>query len=85
MDELPSRTVTSTEFQTRAGLYLDRAASGPVVITRHRRPSRVLLDVEHYRRLQKLAKERSTRYAVRAENPGEDVISALDAAHFGHL
>jgi prevent-host-death family protein len=44
-------TVTSTEFQNRAGLYLERAAKAPVFITRHGRPIRVLLDIDDYDRL----------------------------------
>jgi prevent-host-death family protein len=46
------KTVSSTEFQNRAGKWLDEAGRGPVVITRHDRPLRVLIDIEEYERLQ---------------------------------
>lgn len=46
--------VTSREFQTRAGRYLDAAGRHPVFITKHGRVERVVLDVEEYRRLKAL-------------------------------
>ncbi|KPA99932.1 type II toxin-antitoxin system Phd/YefM family antitoxin [Ahrensia marina] len=45
------KTVTSTEFRARAGQYLDDAAKAPVVITKHNRPSRVLIDIDEYEAL----------------------------------
>jgi prevent-host-death family protein len=85
MPSLLDRTVTATEFQNKAGLYLDKAATGPVVITRHKRPSRVLVDFEEFQRLARLAKERPTRTAARAEDLDEDVVASLQGADFGHL
>ena len=73
--------VASSEFQTRAGLYLDQAAKSPVFITKHKRPSRVLLDIDEYNRL----KARDTRIAIRSEDLPNDVINALDRADFSHL
>ena len=73
--------VASSEFQTRAGLYLDQAAKSPVFITKHKRPSRVLLDIDEYNRL----KARDTRIAIRSEDLPNDVINALDKADFSHL
>lgn len=49
--------IPSTEFQNRAGQYLEEAAKGPVTITRYGRPLRVLLDAEEYARLLKQAGE----------------------------
>ena len=46
---LLDRSVTATEFRNHAGLYIDRSAAEPVVITKHNRPSRVLIDFEEYR------------------------------------
>jgi prevent-host-death family protein len=74
-------TVASSEFQTRAGLYLDQAAKSPVFITKHKRPSRVLLDIDEYNRL----KARDTRVAIKSEDLSEDIINALDNADFSHL
>lgn len=78
-------TVTSTEFQTRAGLYLDRAAAEPIVITKYRRPSRVLLDFDEYSRLQALAKARPTRRAARVEALDDETLQAIEAAEYTHI
>ena len=48
---MPQKTVTSTEFQARAGSYIEHAAKAPVIITKHSRPTRVLIDFEEYERL----------------------------------
>lgn len=53
-------TVAATEFQNRAGLYIEQAAKNPVFITKHSRPVRVLLDIDEYERL----KARDTREAI---------------------
>ncbi len=74
-----SVTVASTEFQTRAGQYLDHAAKAPVFITKHRRPLRVLIDIDEYHRL----KARDTREAFSTDALPDDVIAALDGAHYG--
>ncbi len=50
-------TIPSTEFQSRAGAYIERSAKEPVFITKHNRPVRVLLDIEAYRKLQKTYRE----------------------------
>ncbi len=46
-----SKNVTATEFQNRAGQYLDESGKAPVFITRYNRPLRVLMDIEEYERL----------------------------------
>ena len=79
------RAVGSTEFQNHAGLYLDRAGSEPVVITKYRRPSRVLMDFEAYTRLQALAKARPTRRAVKVEDLDPELAAALEAADYSHI
>jgi prevent-host-death family protein len=73
--------VASSEFQTRAGLYLDQAGKSPVFITKHKRPSRVLLDIDEYNRL----KARDTRIAYLCEDLPEEAIIALKNADFSHL
>lgn len=77
--------VSSTEFQTRAGLYLDRAAAGAVVITKFRRPSRVLMDFDEYNRLRDLAAARPTRQAMRAEEMGPDLAEAVAGASYSYI
>ena len=42
---METRYVTSTDFQNRAGQYLDESAKAPIFITRYDRPVRVLIDV----------------------------------------
>lgn len=68
-----ARTITATEFKNRAGQYIDEAGRGPVVITRHDRPARVLLDVEEYRRLKRL----DDRQVLRAEEVGEEDLAEI--------
>jgi prevent-host-death family protein len=71
-----SESITSTEFQNRAGRYLDAAAKAPVFITRYDRPVRVLIDIDEYERLKAL----DTRQAYRVEDITEDLAPALMTA-----
>lgn len=77
--------VSSTEFQTRTGLYIDEAAKAPVFITRHRRPQRVLLDVAEYERLRTLATHRPTREAFKVEDLPQEYIDALEDVDLSHI
>jgi len=52
--------VTSTEFRSRPGRYLDEAGRRPVFITQDEGPVRVLLDIDEYERL----KRHDTRRAM---------------------
>jgi prevent-host-death family protein len=78
---MASISVASTEFQNRAGLYMEQAGKNPVFITKHNRPNRVLLDIEEYNRL----KARDTRAAYWSTELPDDAISALEHADFSHL
>jgi prevent-host-death family protein len=78
---MPNLTVASTEFQNRAGLYIERSAKNPVFITKHSRPVRVLLDIDEYERL----KARDTRQAYYAEELPEGVIAAIAKAEYGAI
>ncbi len=79
---MPDQTiVASTEFQTRAGLYIERAAKSPVFITKHSRPVRVLLDIEEYNRL----KARDTRKAYYAHELPDEWAEELAKADFSHI
>lgn len=73
---MQEKTVTSTEFQTRAGMYLDQAAKEPVVITKHKRPSRVLLDFAEFERL----KSFDTREALYPHELGAEMLGELETA-----
>ncbi len=72
-------SVTATEFQTRAGLYIEQAGKAPVFITNHRRPTRVLIDIEEYERL----KARDTRRTYKVEELPAEWVAALEAADYG--
>ena len=74
-------TVASTEFQNRAGHYMEASARRPVFITKHKRPARVLIDIEEYERL----KARDTRQAYLVEDLPEEWIDALRNADLSHL
>ena len=78
---MADQTVAATEFQNKVGFYLDQAGKAPVVITRHRRPSRVVLDIDVYERL----KQRDTRQAFLIEDIPEDWIEAIANADFSHI
>jgi PHD/YefM family antitoxin component YafN of YafNO toxin-antitoxin module len=85
MKRATAKTVSSTDFQNSAGRYRDQAASEPVVVTRYRRPARVLIAFEEYERLQALARARPTRRALRSAELPEDVAAALATADYGHI
>ncbi len=57
---MADKTVTSTEFQTRAGAFIEWSAREPVIITKHNRPARVLIDFQEFERLRKLDTRRSS-------------------------
>lgn len=73
------REVSATEFQNRAGLYIEQSGKEPVFITKHRRPARVLLDIEEYERL----KARDTRRAFATEALPDVWAEALATADYG--
>ena len=58
---------------------MDRSGRAPVFITRHKRPVRVLLDIEEYERL----KRRDTREAVWAWELTEEDVDAIKKADYG--
>jgi prevent-host-death family protein len=72
-------SVSATEFQTRAGLYIEQSGKAPVFITKHRRPARVLIDIEEYERL----KARDTRRAYAVEELPNEWVEALKTADYG--
>ena len=67
---MTARTVTSTDFRAKAGVYLDDAARAPVIITKHNRPARVLLDVEEYERLLAFARAHDGQPEAAEARPG---------------
>jgi PAS domain-containing protein len=47
----PPRTVTAAEITRNFGMWQDRAAHGPLVVTHHGRPRVMMLAMEHYEAL----------------------------------
>lgn len=74
-----STSVSATEFQTRAGLYIEQSGKAPVFITKHRRLARVLIDIEEYERL----KARDTRQSYRTEALPDVWADGLISADYG--
>jgi prevent-host-death family protein len=72
-------SVTATEFQARAGRYIEQSAKAPVFITKHSRPARVLIDIDEYERL----KARDTRRAYAVEELPDEWVEALKSADYG--
>lgn len=73
------KQVTSTEFRNRAGRYLDEAAKAPVIITKHNRPARVLIDIEEYERMRRY----DTRRALYPHELSQELKDALDEGYQG--
>ncbi len=76
---MSAKQVTSTEFQNRAGLYLDQSAKMPVFITRYNRPVRVLLDIDEYERL----KQYDTRKALYPHELSDDLKAEFEQGYQG--
>lgn len=72
-------SVTSTEFQTRAGQYLDGSAKAPIFITRYNRPIRVLVDIDEYNRL----KSYDTREPLYMHELSDDMKAELGKGYQG--
>ena len=72
-------SVTATEFQTRAGQYIESSAKNPVYITKHGRPVRVLVDVEEYERL----KAHDTRRALYPHELDDEMKAELEKGYQG--
>ena len=76
---MTAKHIPSTEFQTRIGRYIDEAGKGPIYITKHNRPIRVLVDVDEYERL----KRHDTRQALYPHELGDDLKADLEAGYQG--
>lgn len=74
-------TVAATDFKNRAGHYMEQSGKKPVIITRHSRPVRVLLDIDEYERL----KAKDTRRAYFAHELPDAWVGALESAKVEHL
>ncbi len=71
--------VSSTDFQNRAGLYIEKSAKTPVFITKFSRPVRVLLDIDEYERLKKY----DTREALYPHELSDEWKEELEKDYLG--
>jgi len=72
---LPPRRVTSAEVQKNFGRYQDEARRGPVTVTRHGRPSVVLVAVDEFER-----RRRRDRKSLAIEELSQADIAAIRRA-----
>ena len=76
---MDTKNISSSEFQQRAGRYLDESGKAPVFITRYGRPARVLLDIDEYERL----KSYDTRRALYPHELSDDLKAELANGYQG--
>ena len=76
-------TVNASEFQKRVGEFTDIARREPVTVTRHGRPSVVVLSAEDYERMKQI-EERATK-AISVRNLPRETIRSMRAAKLSHL
>jgi prevent-host-death family protein len=74
---------SASEFQKRVGEFSDIARREPVTVTRHGRPSLVLLSAEDYARLRDI-EQRATK-AIRAVDLPPETVEAIRTADLSHL
>ena len=75
--------IKASEFHKRVGEFSEIARREPVTVTRHGRPSFVLLAAEHYQRLRQI-EQRATRAIQVADLPPE-TAEAIRWADLSHL
>jgi prevent-host-death family protein len=73
-------TISASEFQKRVGEFSDMARREPVTVTRHGRPSLVVLAAEDYERLRQI-EQRATQGVRGAELPAVEAVKTADLSH----
>jgi len=76
-------TISASDFQKRVGEFSDVARREPVTVTRHGRPSLVLLAAEDYERLRQI-EQHATR-AIKVSKLPKRTIKAMKTAKLSHL
>ena len=76
-------TINASEFQKRVGEFTDIARREAVTVTRHGRPSVVVLSAEDYERMKQI-EERATK-AISVRNLPRETIRSMRAAKLSHL
>ena len=75
--------ISASEFQKRVGEFSDIARREPVTVTRHGRPSLVLISAEDYKRLRQI-EQRMTK-ALRTSDLPRETVDAIRTADLSHL
>ncbi len=75
--------IKASDFQRRVGEFSDIARREPVMITRHGRPSLVLISAEDYGRLKQI--EAHATKAIKVSKLPRSTIKAMRAASPAHL
>ena len=75
--------INASEFQKRVGEFSDIARREPVTVTRHGRPSLVLISAEDYKRLRQI--EQRVTKALRTSDLPPETVDAIRTADLSHL
>jgi prevent-host-death family protein len=76
-------TTSASDFQKRVGEFSDIARREPVTVTRHGRPSLVLLAAEDYERLKQI--EQHATKAIKVSKLSKRTVKAMKVAKLAHL
>lgn len=74
--KLSGRKVTSTNFSNAIGFFIDEAAKEPIIITKHNRAVRVLIDIDEYERLKAFDTREYLHPTELTDNHVEDLKTA---------
>lgn len=78
---MPRDTISSSEFLKSPGQYFDQASKSPVVITKYNRPTRVLIDIDLYKRIAEI--EKQSQEVFHASEAPEDHLALIQNAKPG--
>ena len=76
--------VTSSEFHKQSGFYYDQALLEPVFVTRNGRERTVLMSMQEYRRLYKLAR-RNMPVTELTDEEVDEIASSEMSPEYAHL
>lgn len=71
--------ISASDFQNRAGYFMDRAGKAPIYITRYNRPIRVLVDIDEYERLKRF----DTRLSLHPHELSDEIKEVLEQGYQG--
>jgi prevent-host-death family protein len=83
LEQIAMPIINASEFQKHVGEFSDIARREPVTVTRHGRPSVVLLSAEDYERLKQI-EDHATKLVKVSQLPPR-TVRALRSAKLSHL